>query len=139
MAFTDQVEENNELELEEEQVNIVEDDTDELIRQAAFGHDIKISTSNPAVALVLTRAQASYVEAVKEFVSLDLSGPLGLHQAMQCQNDMKRYTDMVEWLTIAVQKGTKADRELARRRKEALHNRGMEAFYGTEASKPKHR
>lgn len=128
MAF----EEITDLEPEQEDLQTIESDTDELIRQAAFGDAIRVATSNPALELVLTRAQASYLEAVKEFVTLDLSAPNGLHHAMRCQNDMNRYTDMVEWINIAVNEGKKADAELKRRRKEQLKNRGMKAYYGSE-------
>lgn len=132
MSMEDQNSDEIEIEAEEEYVLPVEDETDKLTVQAAFGDAIRLSASSPAVELVLAKAQASYLEAVKEFVTLNLTAPDGLYQAMRCQNDMNRFTDMVEWLAIAVKGGKRAEAELKRRHKELMKNRGMEAYYGTE-------
>lgn len=112
--------------------NELENDLDELIEQAAFGDAIRVAVSNPAVELVLAKAKDAYLSAVKDFAKLDLSASNGLHQAMHCQNEMNRFTDMVQWIAMAVKTGKSAAKELRRRDKADREARGRGEFYGSE-------
>lgn len=105
---------------------------DEMIEQVKFGRSINAALSNPVVDMMITTAKKAYVASVKAFGELDLTAPNALYAAMQMQNEMKRYSDMVEWITMCVNSGTSAQAELDRRHEEEQANRGTDAYYGTE-------
>lgn len=105
---------------------------DQMIEQVKFGQSITMAISNPVVEMMLNTAKRAYVEGVKAFTDMDLTAPNALHAAMKVQSEMKRYADMVDWITMVVNAGTEAKTELERRQKEDQENRGRENYYGSE-------
>ena len=105
---------------------------DQMIEQVKFGQSITMAISNPVVEMMLNTAKRAYVTAVKAFGDMDLTAPNAIYAAIRLQGEMKRYADMVDWITMIVNAGTEAKEELSRRQSVDQENRGRENYYGSE-------
>lgn len=119
---------------EEDDFDHTEIGLDEMIERVNFGKRIKGNARNPSsgFGLLLEKARDGYITALKTFTDLDLAEPNGFQRAMVCQSEMKRYTQMVEWVNSAVDDGLQAELELKMRRDQDQENRGRNEYYGVE-------
>lgn len=118
------------------------DGFEQLILQSKFGASILRLSADPSAGfgLMLAKAQQAYLEALDELTVMDFSAPDALLKGQRLQNEMRRYADMVAWITEAVEASTLASEELKQRVADAelasqieAHNEEMRNFYGSEA------
>lgn len=116
---------------------------DELIKQSKFGPRIlQLSLDESGgFGFILAKAQQSYLEALDALTELDVSEPGALAKVQKLQNDMKRYADMVAWISEAVEASRDATDELKQRQAEEEELEGELAaeekranYYGIERS-----
>lgn len=93
---------------------------DQLIKQRNFGPRILQLTLDESggFGLMLSKAMDKYLEALDALTILDVSEPGALVKVQKLQNDMRRYADMVKWISEAVDMSDIADAELKQRNAE---------------------
>lgn len=111
---------------------------DEMIERVTFGKRIRGNANNPTsgFGLLLEKARDGYITALKTFTDLDMSELNAFQKALACQSEMKRYTQMVDWIEAAINDGVQAEEELKFLRAQETENRGKDDYYGVEQREP---
>ncbi len=95
-----------------------QEDITRFTAMVAFGNRIfsLANDKSQGLGFVFDKARSAYLEAFNGFLNLDLLAPDGHQKAVHLQGEMRRYLEMVSWLSEATEKAKGAQEELNRMR-----------------------